>query len=61
MEVKSVDGITMIGDYDKPDYIVIRGNDTEYIKQCHSNRNTSIFGEESLSMSVSVIIDGLIK
>ena len=56
-----MDGITMIGDYDKPDYIVIRGNDTEYIKQCHSNRNTSIFGEESLSMSVSVIIDGLIK
>ena len=38
---------------------VIRGNDTEYIMECHSKRN--IFGEDILSMSVSVIVDRLIK
>jgi hypothetical protein len=59
VEVKSKDGIKMISNYDKPDYIVICVNDTEYIVQCHSNRN--IFGEEIVSMSVSVIIDRLIK
>jgi len=59
VEVKSKDGIKIISNYDKPKRIVIRDNDTEYKMQFHSARN--IFVEEILSMSVSIIIDRLIK
>jgi len=59
MEVKSKDGIKTISNCDKPDHIVIRDNDNEYKMQFYGNRN--IFFVEILSMSVSIIIDRLIK